>query len=542
MRSVRSVVQSLRRGSSEATQEERDSAAGATRVAAAVERLDAPPVHPAGRLHRSNASRRLQASGFAPPLQHAESPSVSAPASEAAENLTNAESQALNNTLSQWVLGSPSEEFPSRCAAISRIQQAHRTNAAELDLSRLQLTQLPDCLDMLSSTVVLNVSQNRLTSLPAMPPSLLALDVRANQLVSAHTIPANLRALSTNVEQNQMPDVLQGHWAAIVQWNLAHVDSSPEGLKKATYSEEIETIVERFRSWEPESFEVDAGVQSKWIAIAHETHAPVFAEFLENLFNTGEFKDHRTGPAMEKKVIGLVQELFDSPKFRATCFAIAQEASETCDDRVTLALNDMSLALINHHAEQGRYSEPDLMTMGCGLFRLHVLDGLAAGKVKEQEKAYRRHPVAENKVDPIEVRLAYHTLLAERLSLPGVAHAMKYSYDAKITDADLDIAEKSVRDLEKVGAHVKHLATWSPWVKALERRYPQAVALSEERIELDREWLTFQPAGMSAPQYITADKDRQADEAFLRAREMVRLTWQYLSEEAVKAGEPTPSS
>ncbi|MES2832992.1 MAG: NEL-type E3 ubiquitin ligase domain-containing protein [Pseudomonadota bacterium] len=501
------------------------------------------PTYPPGRLRPVSVSRRLQADTF--------SQANMEDAAAAAAALIRAGSEALSNTVLTWSIEPPEGERANRSEAANRIRQTHLTNATTLDLHGLGLSSLPDCLDMLTSVNKLLLGANQLSSLPSLPSSLRLLDLRYNRFVSASTIPASLQLLSIDGDGTHLPGLLPEHRQAIAR--LQHgpaeeqVAATPMTLpppaspqmslitqKRATFTSHIPTIVLRFRKWEPAAFRGNPAVETKWIKVAQHRGAAVFAEFLENLFYTGEYRDARTRPAMEKRVIDLMHELYKSSKLRKTCFAIATEASESCEDRVALALNDMSLALVDRLAEKGRYTEADLLDMGRGLFRLHILDGLAAKHVVEQEKRYAANPILENKVDPIEVRLAFHTMLAEQLSLPGVAREMKYLYDSKLEPADLDEAVHRITLLENTGAHVKHLVTWSPWVKVLQQHYPHDFADFEKRVEQDRDWLVFQPAAMNTAQYIAAGEDQKADDTADRVRFMVKLTWQHLSKESAK--------
>jgi len=312
-------------------------------------------------------------------------------------------------------------------------------------------------------------------------------------------------------------------------------------LRQASYFDIAQSIVDlpdadavcsEFQTWQPPALVDDIDAQAKWRDIANEEHAPFFAAFLRALPSTAEHTNLDTRPGLKEKIGELLDAMLDSPEFRKTCFAIAVEATESCHDRVTLSLSDMSLGLISHRAEQGRYTEKDLMDMGRSLFRLQALDKIALEMVIEQEKKYHENPIAENKVDPIEVRLAYHTKLAEKLALPGIARDMKHEPLANLRVEMISEAARRVGELVDSGADVKYLANWTPWENLMKRRYPQACAQFEERIERDRDWLVFQPPGMNTAQYVAACRDQKAEETSDRARFMVRLTWQHLGGES----------
>ncbi|WP_032484368.1 NEL-type E3 ubiquitin ligase domain-containing protein, partial [Yersinia pestis] len=69
---------------------------------------------------------------------------------------------------------------------------------------------------------------------------------------------------------------------------------------------------------------------------------------------------------------------------REQTFLIAQEASATCEDRITLTHNDMQKAVMLHEVEKGKYDEklPELIARGREMFRLEQLENIAREKVK----------------------------------------------------------------------------------------------------------------------------------------------------------------
>ncbi|WP_071991278.1 MULTISPECIES: NEL-type E3 ubiquitin ligase domain-containing protein [Yersinia pseudotuberculosis complex] len=72
-------------------------------------------------------------------------------------------------------------------------------------------------------------------------------------------------------------------------------------------------------------------------------------------------------------------QLAGSPTLREQTFLIAQESTETCDDRVALTYNHMQKAVMAHEVEKGEYDTqlPELMARGRELFRLEQLENIA---------------------------------------------------------------------------------------------------------------------------------------------------------------------
>lgn len=292
----------------------------------------------------------------------------------------------------------------------------------------------------------------------------------------------------------------------------------------------VEETTAQLQAWQPPQLRADVALQASWPGIANEEHASNFAVFLKALSGTAEYTNLQARQGLTHQVGELLQAMSASPEFRKTCFTIAFDASTTCHDRVTLSLSDMSLALINHHAEQGRYTDKDLLDLGRGLFRLHALDKIADETIIEQERQFALDPSRHFKVDPVEVRLAYHTQLAAKLALPGVARDMKYAYDAHLQSNALDMAERRIREMSDSGEDVEYLATWSPWENLIKNHYPQKCASFDEEVGKDRDWLVFRPPAMNSAQYMRQGQKQQEKEVNDRRHFMVKMTWNYLSE------------
>jgi len=278
--------------------------------------------------------------------------------------------------------------------------------------------------------------------------------------------------------------------------------------------------------WQSATLNQNPRAPHEWAKIATEPHAQIFGKVLTSLRGTAEYLHEDTHASMKAKVRELMGEIFHSPQFRKTCFEIVLDSTFTCGDQVTLAFNDLSIALINHRAEKGDYTENDLKTMARGLFRLDVLNRIAEEKMMEQQAIYVADP-QRNHVDPIEVKLAYQTMLAEKLALPGVAHKMKHAYAARISENDLMNAINRIKDLESKGADVKFLANWEPWQIAMARIYPEAFAQFQQRIEQDEDWLRIPLDVMNTPQYETACNDKDAHKVAEKTQFMSRLTWHH---------------
>lgn len=199
-----------------------------------------------------------------------------------------------------------------------------------------------------------------------------------------------------------------------------------------------------------------------------------------------EFTNWTSRPAFVSRVDALLDAMETSPTLRATCLMIAADATDSCGDRIGLALNDMEVARINDDAIQGRYSDAALFTLGRGLYRLDLLEAVITDSLAHQT-------ARGSKIDPVEIRLAYQTQLASRLDLPAVSHAMLHLSEAHLKPHDLDNAAATVLRAEAATGGIDFLAQWHPWQEAMKRRDPQSFALVERSIEVQQETFAVLP-------------------------------------------------
>ena len=158
---------------------------------------------------------------------------------------------------------------------------------------------------------------------------------------------------------------------------------------------------------------------------------------------------------------------------RDNTFQISQGATTSCEDRVSLALNDMKKARLVADIESGAYDQrlPDLITLARGMFRLDKLETIA------------RHKASTLRfIDEIEVYLAYQVKLRERLNLPTDIADMRYFGVSNVTERDLDAAEASIRAAGP-NEMIDYLSIdWSPWESVLRRLEPSQYEEAKARL------------------------------------------------------------
>ncbi|TRD93115.1 SPI-2 type III secretion system effector E3 ubiquitin transferase SspH2 [Salmonella enterica] len=338
----------------------------------------------------------------------------------------------------------------------------------ELIVSGNRLTSLPV---LPSELKELMVSGNRLTSLPMLPSGLLSLSVYRNQLTR---LPESLIHLSSettvNLEGNPLSErTLQalreitsapGYSGPIIQFDMA--GASPPRETRALHLAAADWLVPA-REGEP-------APADRWHMFGQEDNADAFSLFLDRLSETENFiKD----AGFKAQISSWLAQLAEDEALRANTFAMATEATSSCEDRVTFFLHQMKNVQLVHNAEKGQYDNDlaALVATGREMFRLGKLEQIAREKVRTLAL-----------VDEIEVWLAYQNKLKKSLGLTSVTSEMRFFDVSGVTVTDLQDAELQVKAAEK-SEFREWILQWGPLHRVLERKAPERVnALREKQI------------------------------------------------------------
>ncbi|HFL5521121.1 TPA: NEL-type E3 ubiquitin ligase domain-containing protein [Salmonella bongori] len=422
---------------------------------------------------------------------------------------------------SEWITSAPPEEGGNRRIAVERMRQYLENGAFNLDLSHLGLTTLPDYLpenvdflvisrnqlSRLPETLPKNlrqlyVSYNQLTTLPErLPESLRVLNASNNQLArlperlpeslrildasNNHVVrlPENLplRLLLLKIKQNRLTHLppsflrLPGTLRVEVQGNplperviqyLQRITSADgyQGpqieFSMAAFSTHGETrplslaVADWLILTQPSELE-------RWATFAEEVNAMAFSGFLDRL---GRTENTKNNPPFKKQVSTLLERVAQDEELREKIFTVAMDATESCEDRVTLAYHTMQSVVLVHDAEKGAFdnSLAELVRTGREMFRLEQLELIAQDKVKKL-------PL----VDEIEVHLGFQNSLRETLQLETTTPKMRFFGVSGITESDIKEAEIRVKTAEN-SRFREWFALWNPWHKVLARIAPEA--------------------------------------------------------------------
>ncbi|ENF7640813.1 leucine-rich repeat domain-containing protein [Salmonella enterica] len=371
-----------------------------------------------------------------------------------------------------------------------------------------QLTSLPALPPELQD---LSVSDNRLTSLPELPPGLQTLSVDGNpHLTRLSELPPGLQTLfvSNNPQLTSLPELpSELQWLFARNCQLTRLPESIRGLpSSARVSLERNPLSERtlqtlrditsapdysgptiqfdmagpsvprearalhlaVADWLTPVPEGEPAPADRWHMFGQEDNATAFSLLLDRLSETENFKKDA---GFKAQISSWLTELAEDEELRARTFAMATEATSSCEDRATFFLHQMKNVQLVHNAEKGAYDNnlPGLVATGRVMFRLEKLEQIAREKVRTL--AF---------VDEIEVCLGYQNKLKEPLELTSVTAEMRFFDVSGVTVSDLQAAELQVKTAEN-SEFREWILQWGPLHSVLERKAPERVNTLREK-------------------------------------------------------------
>ncbi|HBL4359477.1 TPA: E3 ubiquitin--protein ligase [Salmonella enterica subsp. enterica serovar Derby] len=411
---------------------------------------------------------------------------------------------------SKWERDAPAGESPGRAAVVQEMRDCLNNGNPVLNVGASGLTTLPDRLPPHITTLV--IPDNNLTSLPELPEGLRELEVSGNlQLTSLPALPSGLQKLwAYNNRLTSLPEMSPGLQALDVSHNqLTRLPQSLTGLSSAArvyldgnplsertlqalrditsapgYSgprilfdmagasapREARALHLAAADWLTSAREGEAAQADRWQAFGLEDNAAAFSLVLDRLRETENFKKDA---GFKAQISSWLTQLAEDAALRAKTFAMATEATSTCEDRVTHALHQMNNVQLVHNAEKGEYDNnlQGLVSTGREMFRLEKLEQIAREKAGTLALA-----------DDVEVYLAFQNKLKESLELTSVTSEMRFFDVSGVTVSDLQAAELQVKTAENSGFS-KWILQWGPLHSVLERKVPERFnALREKQI------------------------------------------------------------
>ncbi|EEP2130051.1 TPA: type III secretion system effector E3 ubiquitin transferase SspH2 [Salmonella enterica subsp. enterica serovar Tamberma] len=332
-----------------------------------------------------------------------------------------------------------------------------------------QLARLPPLPEGLQT---LSVDANpQLTRLPALPSGLQRLYARNNQLTR---LPESITGLSSEAIVNLYGNPLSERTLQA----LRNITSAPGysgprilfDMAGASAPREARALHLAAADWLVPAREGEPAPADRWHMFGQEDNAAAFSLFLDRL---GETENCIKDAGFKAQISSWLVQLAEDEALRAKTFAMATEATASCQDRVTLALHQMKNVQLVHDAEKGQYDNnlAALVATGREMFRLEKLEQIAREKVRTLAL-----------VDEIEVWLAYQNKLKKSLGLTSVTAEMRFFRISGVTVSDLQAAELQVKAAEK-SEFREWILQWGPLHSMLERKAPERVnALREKQI------------------------------------------------------------
>ncbi|EKF5621739.1 E3 ubiquitin--protein ligase [Salmonella enterica subsp. enterica] len=430
---------------------------------------------------------------------------------------------------SEWKRAAPEGESRGRAEAVKRMRACLKKGNSVLYVGRVGLTTLPDLLPPNITTLFipgntltrlpalppglreLSVSYNQLTRLPPLPPGLCKLSVFNNQLASLPALPSGLQILwayrnrltrlpalppglrELSVYRNQLtrlPESITGlssEATVNLEGNplsertlqaLRDITSAPGysgprirfEMAGASAPREVRALHLAVADWLMPAREGEPAPADRWHMFGQEDNAAAFSLFLDRLSETENFiKD----AGFKAQISSWLAQLAEDEALRANTFAMATEATSSCEDRITFFLHQMKNVQLVHNAEKGEYDNnlAVLVATGREMFRLGKLEQIAREKVRTLAL-----------VDELEVWLAYQNKLRKPLGLTSVTAEMRFFGVSGVTASDLRSAERQVKAAEK-SEFREWILQWGPLHSVLERKAPERVnALREKQM------------------------------------------------------------
>jgi Leucine-rich repeat (LRR) protein len=331
-------------------------------------------------------------------------------------------------------------------------------------LNPLGPAQLPDEAELMSIlNDLMNINTFELTNMELGSRILVFLEVLLNVAIQLER-PAQPR-----------PPVRFGEEPVLNMEDFMHrfqaiIDRLPElePQEEQQPQEPIE-LGEAIANWVTPSTPTNIAATSRlWRSFADEPGAASFAQFLLRLGQTV----NSTDPQFRASVAEWLTHLETRSELRQATFDFSEEATASCEDRVSLSFNAMRELRLSFDVARGDYDNrlPELIDLARGMFRLDELARIAAETTQTLQRTLA--PTGEAVLE-IEVYLAYQTRLRESLALPIGTRNMRYFNLSNITQTDLDEAVQRVRQAEQNNFANYLSSEWQPWQRVLQRLAPE---------------------------------------------------------------------
>ena len=339
--------------------------------------------------------------------------------------------------LRPWIAnGGPEEE---RQDAANRILECFEKNETDLDLSGLNLSDLPSAIGKLTQLTVLDLRENDLTTLPEEMKQLTQLqflDVKDN----------GFSFLPDFIQVGMIVEIEMDGFSLIDRLYIrlglrTFFDRDLDPSKKTTFREVCfawQCLLSE-REW-PD------------FAILEEESTEAFLEFLCSLTETEEFFSIRERNAEKERtlfaerVMRILCGMEEHEVFRKLALEEAAEAVVSCEDGVELGSKNIETHWHVHIGSKAKTSL-ELAILAIGLRRLNLIKSFAhiiAG-ANEIEPKRDGSTTYQAEIDAVEPELYLQIQLSDALKLPVTTQLMKYKDSAGVQPQELIAIEENIK-------------------------------------------------------------------------------------------------
>jgi hypothetical protein len=217
----------------------------------------------------------------------------------------------------------------------------------------------------------------------------------------------------------------------------------------------------------------------QWEALQAESDSEGFFTLLEDLRVSADYQHNYT--ELKGSVWAMIDAASQSTELRGELFRMAAHG-RTCSDGVTLVFSELKIRVLVHQALLAAgdgQAEAQLLKLARGLYRLDEVEKIAQQDIAARIQAINDDPQLSpvqrdariERIDQVEVRLAYRVGLRATLELPGQARNASFLGIAGVTPQMLTTAQEQVLQLEAGPGLLASILQRDYWVEFLKQKY-----------------------------------------------------------------------
>ena len=220
---------------------------------------------------------------------------------------------------------------------------------------------------------------------------------------------------------------------------------------------------------------------------------------------TSDYSNLATRPAVEARLLRLIEDMQGDMELRQTCFRVAYEALRECGDRIAVGFNQMHAVALTATTLRPGVDEKTLVGLGIDSFVLALIEGEARAKLAELAR------VAGARGEEIETVLFFQTELRAPLAQAGInvnlaTQTMRYAGASGVSAQELASAAHRISTAYHDGRSMRNfLAEWPPLVKYVGTTYAAQLNEVEQdfRTRLEEVELAHDQGAINESDYLT---------------------------------------